>query len=168
MSVLLYMASRELSSVSVIVRASFSRMTGNSARGARMSKSSLGILPWTNGYPMYRSYCPLSLSSLLTSRMISLRCLYVLMASGLLAESHSLSDLFLPKRSPMTSTSVSVMRSKVFFLEILPWNSRRLPLPMLMSFFSSSLSVRAASSSMFDPFAAVMAYLRVMFRKSSP
>ena len=89
-------------------------------------------------------------------------------SSGLFAESHSLRILFLPKRSPMTSTSGSVMRSKVFFLEILGWNSRRLLLLMLMSFFSSSLRVCAASASMLEPLAAVMAYLRVTFRKSSP
>ena len=89
-------------------------------------------------------------------------------SSGLLAESQSFRILFLPKSRPMTSTSGSVMRSKVFFLEILGWNRRRLLLLMLISFFSSSLSVWAASASMFDPLAAVIAYLRVMFRKSSP
>ena len=100
--------------------------------------------------------------------MISLRCLYTFASSGLLAESQSLSTLFLPNRRPMTSTSGSVMRSKEFFLEILGWNSRRLLLLMLMSFFSSSLRVCAASASMLDPLAAVMAYLRVTLRKSSP
>ena len=50
------MASREPSMVSVMVRESFSRITGKRARGARTSMSSSGIFPWTNGYPMYRSY----------------------------------------------------------------------------------------------------------------
>ena len=43
------MASLELSSVSVIVRASLSRMTGKRASGARTSMSPSGIFPWTNG-----------------------------------------------------------------------------------------------------------------------
>ncbi len=88
--------------------------------------------------------------------------------SGLLAESHSLSTLFLPNRRPMTSTSGSVMRSKAFFLEILGWKIRRFPLLMLMSFFSSSLRVLAASASMDPPLAAVMAYFLVTLRNSSP
>ena len=100
--------------------------------------------------------------------MISFRCLYTLASSGLLAESHSFSTLFLPKRRPMTSASGSVIRSKVFFLMILGWNRRRLLLLMFMSFFSSSRRVLAASSSILDPLAAVMAYLRVILRKSSP
>lgn len=90
------------------------------------------------------------------------------MSSALLAESHSFSTLFLPKSRPITSMSGSVMTSKVFFLDILPWYRRRLPLLMLIGFFSSSLRVLAASSSMLDPLAAVMAYFLVMPRKSSP
>ncbi len=60
------------------------------------------------------------------------------------------------------------MRSKAFFLEILGWNIRRLALLMFMSFFSSSLSVCAASASMDPPLAAVMAYFLVTLRNSSP
>ena len=89
-------------------------------------------------------------------------------SSALLAESHSFRTLFLPKSMLMTSTPCRLIRSNVFLRDIFPWNSRRLLLLMFMSFFSSSLSVLAASSSMFDPLAAVMAYFLVMFRNSSP
>ena len=73
-----------------------------------------------------------------------------------------------PNTRPMMSASGSCMRSNAFFLDSFGWKSSLLALLMLMSFFSSSRRVCAASASMLEPFAAVMAYFLVTFRKSSP
>lgn len=162
------MASLESSIFSEITLVSFSRITGNSARGARISISPSGVLPSTKGYATYRSYCPLSLCSRFTSRIISLRCLYAFTASGPLVVSTSLSERLFPKTSPMTSASGRVIRSNAYFLLSLGWNSSLFDLLMLTSFFSSSRRVLAASASMLEPLAAVMAYFFVTSRNSSP
>ena len=125
-------------------------LTGNNARGHLISKFSPGILPITNGYPIYKSFWPLSLRSLSISRNNDTADLYFLPSFSLGLDKSAMVTSLLPKIISNGLFTASANKSKAYLLESFGIYRSLFRLFMLTNFFSNSFNVLSAVELIFN------------------